>query len=61
MSDKGRNTAKADQAKGKLKETVGRAVGNERMEAEGRGDQVKGDLRQAGEKAKDAAKHIRKD
>ncbi|MET7601634.1 CsbD family protein [Streptomyces avermitilis] len=46
--------AKTEQAKGKLKETVGRAVGNERMTAEGRMEQSKGDARQAKEKAKDA-------
>ncbi|MEW2346920.1 CsbD family protein [Streptomyces sp. NPDC006684] len=48
--------AKTEQAKGKLKETAGRAVGNERLTAEGRADQVKGDTRQAKEKMKDIAK-----
>ncbi|WP_371483700.1 CsbD family protein [Kitasatospora sp. NBC_00315] len=52
--DKIQNTA--DKAKGKAKETVGKAVGNERLEAEGKGDQVKGDLKQAGEHVKDAFK-----
>ncbi|MER5463282.1 CsbD family protein [Streptomyces sp. NPDC002668] len=45
--------AKAEQVKGKSKETVGRTVGNERMTAEGRADQTKGDARQAKEKIKD--------
>lgn len=45
--------AKTDQVKGKIKETAGRATGNERLTAEGRADQVKGDARQAKEKAKD--------
>ncbi|MET7644322.1 CsbD family protein [Streptomyces sp. NPDC005426] len=49
--------AKTEQAKGKVKEVVGRAVGNERLTAEGRADQAKGDARQAKEKAKDAFKH----
>lgn len=49
--------AKGEQAKGKVKETAGRAVGNERMTAEGRADQVKGDARQAKEKGKDAFRH----
>jgi uncharacterized protein YjbJ (UPF0337 family) len=49
--------AKKEQAKGKAKETMGRAVGNERMEAEGRAGQSKGDMRQAKEKTKDAFKH----
>lgn len=47
-----------DKIKGKAKEAVGKAVGNERLEAEGKADQVEGDVRQAGEKAKDAAKDI---
>jgi uncharacterized protein YjbJ (UPF0337 family) len=46
--------ARTEQAKGKVKETLGRATGNERMEAEGRAEQSKGDLRQAKENAKDA-------
>ncbi|MFF0065455.1 CsbD family protein [Streptomyces sp. NPDC005279] len=45
--------AKAEQVNGKSKETVGRTVGNERMTAEGRADQTKGDARQAKEKIKD--------
>jgi uncharacterized protein YjbJ (UPF0337 family) len=32
-------------------------VGNERMIAKGTSKQVKGDVKQAGEKAKDALKH----
>jgi uncharacterized protein YjbJ (UPF0337 family) len=48
--------AKVEQAKGKGKETLGRAVGNERMTAEGRAEGAKGDMRGAKEKAKDAFK-----
>ncbi|MFF5564605.1 CsbD family protein [Streptomyces sp. NPDC012623] len=48
--------AKGEQTKGKVKKTVGGAVGNESMEAEGRAEEAKGDLRQAKEKAKDAFK-----
>ncbi|MEU0054653.1 CsbD family protein [Streptomyces sp. NPDC006184] len=48
---------KVEQAKGKLKETAGRAVGNERLEAEGRMEGATGDARQAKEKAKDVFKH----
>lgn len=58
MGDNDKTQAKIDQMKGKAKETAGHAVGNESMEAEGRSDQAKGDIRQAGEKAKDAAKDI---
>ncbi len=56
MSDKEKSRAKAEQAKGKLKETAGRAVGNERLTAEGRGEKAKGDARQAKEKIKDVFK-----
>ncbi|WP_078972981.1 CsbD family protein [Streptomyces sp. MMG1533] len=49
--------AKKEQAKGKAKEAIGRTMGNERMEAEGRAGQSKGDARQAKEKAKDTFKH----
>jgi uncharacterized protein YjbJ (UPF0337 family) len=47
----------AETAKGKAKETAGKAVGNERMVAKGKAEQVKGDAEQAGQKAKDAMKH----
>ena len=53
-SDKARNTAQ--QAKGKLKETVGKVSGNDKLRAKGKADQVKGDIKQAGEKLKDAFK-----
>ena len=43
--------------KGKAKEATGKATGNERLEAEGKGDQAKADVKQAGEKVKDAFKH----
>ena len=42
--------------KGKAEETAGRAVGNERMTAEGRARKAKGDARQAKEKTKDTLK-----
>ncbi|MEU4115336.1 CsbD family protein [Kitasatospora sp. NPDC028055] len=54
-SDKIRNMA--EKARGKAKEAVGRTTGDRPMEAEGRVDQVKGDLKQAAEKLKDAGKH----
>ena len=56
-ADKANN--KAEQVKGKVKETTGRAVGNERLEAEGVADQTKGNLKQAGEKVKDAGKALK--
>ncbi|MFD9127150.1 CsbD family protein, partial [Kitasatospora sp. NPDC059571] len=54
-SDKIENTG--DKLKGEAKEAAGKAVGNERLESEGRADQAKGDLKQAGEHVKDAFKH----
>jgi uncharacterized protein YjbJ (UPF0337 family) len=45
---------KGEELKGKTKKTVGHATGNERLEAEGHADQAKGNLKQAGEKIKDA-------
>jgi uncharacterized protein YjbJ (UPF0337 family) len=53
-TDKVENTAQ--QAKGKLKETVGKVSGNDKLRAEGKADQVKGDIKQAGEKLKDVFK-----
>ncbi len=41
---------------GSAKEKLGSATGNESMEAEGKGEKSKADVKQAGEKAKDAFK-----
>jgi uncharacterized protein YjbJ (UPF0337 family) len=41
---------------GKAKEAAGKLTDNERLEAEGKGDQTKADLKGAGEKLKDAFK-----
>jgi uncharacterized protein YjbJ (UPF0337 family) len=54
MSTENKVNNTAEQAKGKVKEGAGKVTGNESLEAEGRGDQAKGNLRQAGEKVKDA-------
>ncbi|MEU9144994.1 CsbD family protein [Streptomyces sp. NPDC048349] len=56
MSQDEKGKAKAEQAQGKLKETAGRLVGNERLTAEGRTEGAKGDARQAKEKMKDMFK-----
>ena len=53
-TDKVKNTAQ--QAKGKLKETIGRASGDDKLRAEGKADQMEGSVKQAGEKLKDAFK-----
>jgi uncharacterized protein YjbJ (UPF0337 family) len=52
--DKVKNTAET--AKGKVKEGLGKVTGDKSLQAEGHGDQAKGDLKNAGEKVKDAVK-----
>lgn len=54
LEDKAKNLA--EQAKGKVKEATGKSTGDESMQAEGEVDQSKADLKQAGEKVKDAFK-----
>ena len=46
----------AEEAKGKAKEAAGKATDDERLEAEGQGDQTKANLKKAGENVKDAFK-----
>jgi uncharacterized protein YjbJ (UPF0337 family) len=45
-----------EDAAGKVKEATGKATGNESLEAEGKGDQVSANVKQAGEKVKDAVR-----
>lgn len=52
LDDKIKNAA--EEAKGKVKEATGDATGNTDMQAEGKGDQASADVKQAGEKVKDA-------
>lgn len=52
--DKIENTA--EKLAGKGKEAAGHATDDDRLKAEGKSDQVKADLKQAGEKVKDAFK-----
>ena len=52
IDDKADN--KAEELKGKAKETVGDATDDEDLQAEGRAQEAKGSLKQAGEKVKDA-------
>jgi uncharacterized protein YjbJ (UPF0337 family) len=47
---------KSDRAAGKVKETAGKAVGNESLAASGHRQQTKGDLKAGGKKLRDAAK-----
>ena len=52
--DKTKN--KVDEIGGKAKEQVGQATGDENLERQGQNDQSKANLKQAGEKVKDAFK-----
>ncbi|MEU8580343.1 CsbD family protein [Streptomyces abikoensis] len=52
MSAKDRVKAKAEQTKGLIKETTGRMTGDRRMEAQGRYERAKGDLRDVMEKTR---------
>ena len=56
LGDKIQNAG--EEAAGKVKETTGKATGNESLEAEGRADQASANIKQAGEKAKDAVKDV---
>jgi uncharacterized protein YjbJ (UPF0337 family) len=56
MSAEDKAANKAREVKGKVKKDTGKAVGNPRLEAEGRADQTEGHLRQAAENVKDAFK-----
>ena len=50
--------AKAEELQGKIKEGVGDATDDRDLEAEGKADQTKGNLKQAGEKIKDAFREL---
>jgi len=54
LDDKLKN--KAEEAKGAAKEHLGQATDDEQMEREGKTDQAGANLKQAGEKVKDAFK-----
>jgi uncharacterized protein YjbJ (UPF0337 family) len=54
MSNKDKVKNKSQQLKGKAKEAAGRSVGNTTLKRKGKLEQAKGNLKQAGEKAKDA-------
>jgi uncharacterized protein YjbJ (UPF0337 family) len=56
VDDSARNKTRnaAQKVKGQFKEAAGRVTGDERLEAEGRTDKTRANLKQAGEKVKDA-------
>ncbi|MBV8346915.1 MAG: CsbD family protein [Mycolicibacterium sp.] len=51
-TDKAKN--KVQRARGKAKETIGRVTGDPNLERQGSGERVKSNLKDAGEKVKDA-------
>ena len=53
--DKAKNAGQ--DAKGKTKEAAGKSTDNDRIETEGKADQSTADVKNAGEKVKDAFKH----
>ena len=59
MTAKDKASNKAQDIKGKVKETVGSATGNEDLEREGKSDQVESAIKDVGEKVKDAASEIK--
>jgi uncharacterized protein YjbJ (UPF0337 family) len=52
FADKVRDKAQA--LRGRMKRNTGEVTGDRRLQAEGRADEVMGNLKQAGEKVKDA-------
>ena len=54
LEDKVSNAS--EDAAGKLKEGAGKATDDEKLEAEGKGDQAGASVKKAGEKVKDAFK-----
>ena len=59
MGTKDRASNKMQDAKGKVKETVGSAVGNKDLENKGKTDQAKAGLKDSGEDLKDAAHKVK--
>jgi uncharacterized protein YjbJ (UPF0337 family) len=56
MGDSDKVNNKTQEFVGEAKEKIGDVTGDESLQAEGKADQTKGNLKQAGEKVKDAFK-----
>jgi uncharacterized protein YjbJ (UPF0337 family) len=56
MGAENKAASKLTEIKGKIKKQTGKATDDSYLEAEGRAEETKGDLKQAGEKVKDAFK-----
>jgi len=59
MGTQDKASNKAQDIKGKVKETVGKATGDEELEGKGTTDQAKSAVKDVGEKAKDAAAKLK--
>jgi uncharacterized protein YjbJ (UPF0337 family) len=60
MNNKDKVQHKAEEVAGKAKEKIGEKTDDSKLEGQGRRDQRKADLKQAGDKAKDAVGKHRK-
>jgi len=56
MSSENKAANKVTEIRGKIKKAAGQHTGDADLEAEGRAEESEGDLKQAGEKVKDAFK-----
>jgi uncharacterized protein YjbJ (UPF0337 family) len=59
MGTKDKASNRAQDVKGKVKEAVGSATGNEELRRKGKTDQTKSALKNSGEKVKDAASNVK--
>ena len=59
MGTKDKASNEAQDLKGKVKETVGAAIGDDDLEAKGRSDQTKSALKGVAEKVKDVASSVK--
>ena len=59
MGTRDKASNKVQDLKGKVKETVGSATGNEDLRTKGKVDQTKAALKDVGEKAKDAGSNLK--
>lgn len=59
MGTRDKASNKLQDVKGKVKETVGKATGDDDLERKGKADQMKASVKDVGEKVKDAASEIK--
>jgi uncharacterized protein YjbJ (UPF0337 family) len=59
MTTRGKVSNTAQDVKGKVKETAGRATGNKDLENKGKTDQAKSAIKDVGEKGKDAVETVK--